>query len=42
MARMGLSKRRGNTKAKVSIADFEKVKAQYLFDIKMLADSRNG
>ena len=35
---MGLRKRRGNTKAKVSIPDFQKVKAQYLLDIKMVVE----
>ena len=38
MGHVGLSKRRGNTKAKVSIIDFEKIKAQYLFDIKVIAE----
>ena len=38
MGRMGLSKRRGDTKARVLIIDFEKIKAQYLFDIKVITE----
>ena len=32
--RMGFVKRRASTKAKVSVTDFEEIKAQFLLDIK--------
>ena len=35
--RMGFVKRKANTKAKVSVEDFEKLKAQFLFDIEMFS-----
>ena len=41
MKRMGLVKRRASTKAKVSIANFEEVQSQFLFDVKTVV-YRNG
>ena len=38
LARLNFVKRKSSTKAKVSIADFEEKKAQFLFDIKSLID----
>ena len=36
--RMGFVKRRGNTKAKVAVEQFEALKTQYLFDIKAVVE----
>ena len=38
LSRMGFVKRRASTKAKVSIENFEEVKAQFLIDIKAVVD----
>ena len=38
MKRMGLVKRRASTKAKDSIANFEEVRSQFLFDIKTVVE----
>jgi hypothetical protein len=35
---MGFVKRRGNTKAKVAVEQFEALKTQYLFDIKAVVE----
>ena len=37
LERMGFMKRNSTTKCKVSIADFEEKKAQFLFDIDVIA-----
>ncbi len=38
MKRLGLVKRRASTKAKVSLPDFERYKAQFVFDIKAVIE----
>ena len=38
MQRMGLVKRRASTKAKVSLPDFERYKAQFIFDVKAVIE----
>ena len=38
LSRMGYVKRRASTKAKVAVQDFEEVKAQFLFDIKVVIE----
>ena len=38
LARMGFVKRRVSTKAKIEIENFEKVKAQFLLDIKVVCE----
>ena len=35
---MGFVKRRASTKAKVSVSDFEQLKAQFIFDVKALIE----
>ena len=38
MLRMGFVKRRASTKAKVSVADFEQFKTQFIFDIRAVIE----
>ena len=38
MERMGLVKRRASTKAKVSLPEFDRLKAQFLFDVKAVME----
>ena len=38
MERMGLVKRRASTKAKVSLPNFDRLKAQFLFDVKAVIE----
>lgn len=38
MERMGFVKRRASTKAKVSVSDFDQLKAQFVFDIKAIIE----
>ena len=38
LARMGFIKRRASTKSKVTVEDFEAIKAQFLTDVKVIAE----
>ena len=40
MEHMGLVKRRASMKAKVSLSDFDRLKAQFLFDVKVMIEMK--